>query len=56
MVIDMSYEEHYPLMKRQYPMFAERIEYWEVADTGLLLPDLALSRIESLVDQLLNRL
>ena len=56
MVIAMSCEEHYPLMKRQYPMFAEQLEYWDVDDTGKLAPDLALSRIESLADELLNRL
>ena len=56
MVIAMSREEHYPLMKQQYPKFAKQVEYWEVADTGLLLPDLALSRIESLVDQLISHL
>ena len=55
LIIAMSREEHYPLMKKQYPMFAEQIEYWDVADLGILSPNVALSKIDFLVEQLLKR-
>ena len=53
-LIAMSREEHYPMMKSQYAEYAEGIEYWDVEDTGILTPGLAMNRIESLTDHCSN--
>ncbi len=54
LVIAMSREEHYPLMKKLFPAYAEDICYWDIEDTGEMPPDAALQRIEILVDQLIE--
>ena len=53
-VIAMSREEHYPLMRRLFPAYAEQISYWDVEDTGEMLPNVGLLRIEALVDRLIE--
>ena len=47
-VIAMSREEHYPLMRRLFPAYAEQISYWDVEDTGEMPSNVALQRIEAL--------
>lgn len=54
-VIAMSREEHYRLMTKLFPAYAERIGYWNVEDTGEMPPDAALARIEFLVDKLIEK-
>ena len=54
LVIAMSREEHYPLMRKFFPAYAEHICYWDVEDTGEMRPDVALQRIEILVDHLIE--
>lgn len=53
-VIAMSREEHYQLMRKLFPAYAERIGYWNVEDTGEMPPDAALERIEFLLDKLIE--
>ena len=53
-VVAMSQQEHYPLISRMFPNYADQITYWDVEDTGRMLPDLAFRKIESLVDQLIE--
>ncbi len=53
-VIAMSKQEHYPLMRKMFPAYAEQIAYWDVEDTGRMPPDLAFQRIELLVDRLID--
>ncbi len=52
LVIAMSRQEHYPLMRRMFPKHAEEITYWDVEDTVRMPSDVAFRRIESLVSQL----
>ena len=54
LVIAVSREEHYPLMRKLFPAYAERIGYWNVEDTGEMPPDAALERIEFLVYKLIE--
>ncbi len=54
LVIAMSEQEHYPLMRRMFPTYADQITYWDVEDTGRMPPDLAFRKIELLVDQLID--
>ncbi len=54
LVIGMSRKEHYPLMKRMFPTYADQIAYWDVEDTGRMPPDVAFQRIELLVDPLID--
>ena len=54
LVIAMSREEHYPLMRKLFPAYAENIDYWDVEDTGEMPPDVGLRRTEFLVDQLIE--
>ena len=53
-VIAMSRQEHYPLMRKMFPSYAGQIAYWDVEDTGRMLPDLAFQRIELLVERLFD--
>ena len=53
-VIAMSREEHHPLMRKLFPAYADRICYWDIEDTGEMPPDVALQKIESLVNQLIE--
>ncbi len=55
-VIAMSREEHHPLMRKLFPVYAEHIRYWDVEDTGEMPPDVALQRIEILIGQLIEDL
>ncbi len=41
-------------MRKLFPAYAEHICYWDVEDTGEMPPDVALQRIEFLVDQLIE--
>jgi protein-tyrosine-phosphatase len=54
LVVAMSQQEHYPLMKRMFPTYADQITYWDVEDTGRIPLDVAFQRIELLVDRLIN--
>jgi protein-tyrosine phosphatase len=52
-IVALKREEHYPLMLRQFPEWADRIAYWTVHDVDLSEPDEALAQIEELVQKLL---
>lgn len=56
LLVAMSREEHYLPMKRMFPVYAEQTVYWDVQDTGWMSPEVALQRIESLVDRLIDDL
>ena len=53
-VIAMSQEEHYPLMRLIFPKYADRASYWDVEDTDKMSADIAFSRIELLISQLVE--
>ncbi len=54
LVIAMSRQEHYPLMREMFPAYSDQITYWDVEDTGRMSPDEAFRRIELLIDQLID--
>jgi protein-tyrosine phosphatase len=44
------------MMRSQFPQWADRIEYWNVADVGFRTAELALLEIESKVLSLIEEL
>ena len=53
-VIAMSRQEHYPLMRLMFPKYADSASYWDVEDTDQMSADIAFSRVELLVSQLVE--
>jgi protein-tyrosine phosphatase len=53
-VVALREDEHKPLLKEQFPDWAEGITYWKVHDTGEWKPEKALDAIERHVEELLN--
>ena len=56
LIIALDEEEHRPMMRKRYPEWADRVEYWNVADIPKTSPDEALPAIETNVRQLIDRL
>jgi protein-tyrosine phosphatase len=52
-VIALQHHEHYPMMQSKFPHWADKIEYWDVADIEFVSARLALMRIEQLTLELL---
>lgn len=54
--IALKKAEHYAMMKNQFPLWADRIEYWEVHDLDGWMPHQALPaiavKVEALVEEL----
>ncbi len=55
-VIALQHHEHYPMIQRQFPDWADKIEYWDVADIEFVSPHFALKRIEQLAEELIGQL
>jgi len=55
-VIALDRTEHYPIMLRRFAVWADRIDYWDVADVQFRQPDEALPEIEVQVWGLLETL
>lgn len=55
-VIALDAEEHPPLVEQFLSKFADRFEYWSVPDTDRLDPEIALARIDDLVQSLVHEL
>lgn len=55
-VIALQHHEHYPMMQRQFADWADKIEYWDVADIEFVSPQFALKRIEQLAEELIAQL
>jgi protein-tyrosine phosphatase len=55
-VVALDEAEHRPLMRQRFLEWERRIQYWGVADMGLLQPDHALSLIDAQIDDLLAAL
>lgn len=53
-VISMSRLEHQPLVEDQWPGIFENMEYWEVGDIGIDVPQDAFAKIRSEVDDLIT--
>jgi protein-tyrosine phosphatase len=56
LVIALDEQEHRPFMKRWFPDWADRIEYWQVGDLHVTTADEALSLAEREVRALVERL
>lgn len=54
--IALDHNEHYGMMRRQFPQWADRIEYWHVADLPMQPAEQALPEIESRVLSLVEEL
>jgi protein-tyrosine phosphatase len=54
--IALDKDEHHSMMWNQFPQWADRIEYWNVADLGFQTAELALPAIESKVLSLIEEL
>ncbi|MES2307522.1 MAG: low molecular weight phosphatase family protein [Verrucomicrobiota bacterium] len=55
-VIALQHHEHYPMMASKFPLWADKIEYWDVADIEFVSARLALMRIEQLALKLVEEL
>jgi protein-tyrosine phosphatase len=55
-VIAVKEAEHRPLIESLFPMWRERVEYWQVHDVDCALPDEAMPDLEREVMNLLDRL
>jgi hypothetical protein len=55
-VIALDAEEHPPLVDEFLSQFADRFEYWSVPDVDRLEPEIALARIDGLVQSLVLEL
>jgi protein-tyrosine phosphatase len=56
LVIALNAEEHGPLMKRRFALWADQVVYWDVSDLHLMEAAEALSRIENNVTLLIHQL
>jgi protein-tyrosine phosphatase len=56
LAIALDRTEHLPMMREQFPAWADRIQYWEVADLPFSAPETALPAIETKVNGLLTAL
>jgi protein-tyrosine phosphatase len=54
--IALDLREHLPMMQAQFPHWADKIEYWNVADMPYDTPENALPEIERKVIQLIQEL
>jgi protein-tyrosine phosphatase len=54
--IALDRDEHHSMMRSQFPQWANRVEYWNVADLGFQTAELALPEIESKVLSLIEEL
>ncbi|HEY0791849.1 MAG TPA: low molecular weight phosphatase family protein [Chthoniobacterales bacterium] len=54
--IALDRAEHYPMMREQFPLWADRIEYWHVVDMPVCSSEVALPEIERNVNALLTEL
>lgn len=56
LVVAVKETEHRPLMRRKFPDWEERIEYWEVHDIDCAPPHVALPQLRLRVEELADRL
>ncbi len=55
-IIALNQHEHLPMMEKQFPTWANRIEYWHVSDLDRVSAEDALSKIERQVRELVTEL
>lgn len=55
-IVALNNDEHLPLLKRKFPRWVERVEFWHVPDVDLASPFEALAQIDMNVRGLIQRL
>lgn len=56
LIVAVKEAEHRPLVERNFPAWAERVEYWHVHDLDCALADEALPKLAAKVEELVSRL
>ncbi|PMP78685.1 MAG: low molecular weight phosphatase family protein [Chloroflexus aggregans] len=56
LVVALDETEHRPLMQQRFPMWVDRIRYWQTPDLPALPAEVAFHRIEQGVQALINEL
>jgi protein-tyrosine phosphatase len=55
-VVAVKETEHRPMLKRMFPTWVERAEFWEIHDLDCAGPDEAIPQLEGEVSDLIDRL
>lgn len=55
-IIAINRVEHQPMMEKQFPAWAEKVTYWDIADLHLTNAENALSAIEKQVHSLMENI
>jgi protein-tyrosine phosphatase len=56
LVIALKRTEHEPMVAARFAAWAPRVEYWQVHDIDVALPNIALTELDTQLDALLRRL
>jgi protein-tyrosine phosphatase len=56
LIVAVKEAEHRPLLTRNFPAWAETVEYWHVDDLDCAMPHEALPELAGKVEELVNRL
>lgn len=54
LIIAINRVEHQPMLEKQFPAWAEKVEYWDVADLDVIDSENALSAIEGKIHALME--
>jgi protein-tyrosine phosphatase len=54
--IALDHSEHYSMMQDQFPQWADRITYWDIADMPFSSPAIALPAIEAKIQSLIQNI
>jgi protein-tyrosine phosphatase len=55
-IIAVNRDEHLPILERKFPHCVKQVEFWQVYDSDVVIPDEALAQLERNVLGLINRL
>jgi protein-tyrosine phosphatase len=55
-VVAIKETEHRPMLERHFPMWLERVEFWEIHDLDCADPEESMPHLESRVMELIERL
>jgi len=56
LVVAMDRVEHEPMIREEFPLWIDRVRYWEIKDWDCVPPEIALPMVESEVEQLMRSL
>jgi protein-tyrosine phosphatase len=55
-VVAIKQTEHRPMLERMFPMWLERVEFWEIHDLDCIGPEETIPQLEDEVMELIDRL